>query len=179
MEFLSLLTKVSWKIEIELLSDCNWTRTHNHLVRKRTLNHLAKLIKWLSCVVSTYLYGIYIYELSGCGFESGCSHFKLQISRLFQARNSLTFRQMWSVDSLWSAYVTWKEHTVELLSICLFLSNRIFLVKALFLHDQKVKTKIQISWEWKKLKRWNKKHFLSFFKNFQLPTIVSELRVPL
>ena len=22
--------------------DCNWTRTHNHLVRKRTLNHLAK-----------------------------------------------------------------------------------------------------------------------------------------
>ena len=23
------------------LSDCNGTRTHNHLVRKRTLNHLA------------------------------------------------------------------------------------------------------------------------------------------
>ena len=39
------------------LSDCNWTRTHNHLVHKRTLNHLAKLAKWLSCVVSTYLYG--------------------------------------------------------------------------------------------------------------------------
>ena len=28
--------------EIWSLSDCNWTRTHNHLVRKRTLNHLAK-----------------------------------------------------------------------------------------------------------------------------------------
>ena len=27
------------------LSDCNWIRTHNHLVRKRTLNHLAKLTK--------------------------------------------------------------------------------------------------------------------------------------
>ena len=26
-------------------------------VRKRTLNHLAKLANWLSCVVSTYLYG--------------------------------------------------------------------------------------------------------------------------
>ena len=38
------------------LSDCNGTRTHNHLLRKRTLNHLAKLAKWLSCVVSTYLY---------------------------------------------------------------------------------------------------------------------------
>ena len=38
--------------------DCNWTwRTHNHLVHKRTLNYLAKLTKWLSCVVSTYLCG--------------------------------------------------------------------------------------------------------------------------
>ena len=41
------------------LSDCNWTRTHNHLVHKPTLNHLAKLAKWLSCVVSTYLYGAF------------------------------------------------------------------------------------------------------------------------
>ena len=30
------------------LSDCNWTRTHNHLVRKRTLNHLFSLAKWLN-----------------------------------------------------------------------------------------------------------------------------------
>ena len=30
------------KLNIDL-SDCNWTRIHNHLVRKRTLNHLAKL----------------------------------------------------------------------------------------------------------------------------------------
>ena len=28
-----------------LLSDCNGTRTHNHLVRIRTLNHLASLAK--------------------------------------------------------------------------------------------------------------------------------------
>ena len=27
------------------LSDCNWTRTHNHLVRKRTPNHLSILAK--------------------------------------------------------------------------------------------------------------------------------------
>ena len=40
-------------------SDCNWTRTQNHLVLKRTLNHLAKLTKWLSCVLSTYLYGAF------------------------------------------------------------------------------------------------------------------------
>ena len=41
------------------LSDCNGTRTHNHLIRKRTLNHFAKLAKWLSCVVSTYLSGAF------------------------------------------------------------------------------------------------------------------------
>ena len=27
------------------ISDCNGIRTHNHLIRKRTLNHLAKLAK--------------------------------------------------------------------------------------------------------------------------------------
>ena len=41
--------------EIWSLSDCNGTRTHNHLVLKRTVNNLAKLAKWLSCIVSTYL----------------------------------------------------------------------------------------------------------------------------
>ena len=38
------------------LSDSNVIRTHNHLVRKQRFNQLAKLAKWLSCVVSTYLY---------------------------------------------------------------------------------------------------------------------------
>ena len=40
------------------------------------------------------------------------------------------------------------------------------------------KTKIQISWE-EKLLRWNKKHFSLFLKDFQLPKIVSDLRVHL
>ena len=43
--------------DIWSLSDSNGIRTHNnHLVRKQKLNHLAKLVKWLSCVVSAYLY---------------------------------------------------------------------------------------------------------------------------
>ena len=36
------------------LNDRNGTQIHNHLVYKQTLNHLAKLAKWLSCVGSTY-----------------------------------------------------------------------------------------------------------------------------
>ena len=34
------------------LSDCNGTGTQNHLVCKGTRNHLAKLVKWLSCIMN-------------------------------------------------------------------------------------------------------------------------------
>ena len=38
---------VAWmsKNEIWSLSDCNWTRSHNHLVQRRTLNHSAKILQ--------------------------------------------------------------------------------------------------------------------------------------
>ena len=42
--------------EIWSLSDCNWTRTHNHLVHKRTLNHLAKLVIKLAKSLSVRLW---------------------------------------------------------------------------------------------------------------------------
>ena len=50
------------------LSDCNWTQTHNHGVCKRTLNHLPKLVKWLS----------------GCEFESSCSHLNFRFHACFE-----------------------------------------------------------------------------------------------
>ena len=49
----------NFKTSLWILSDCNWTRTQNHLVCKRTLNHLAKLATWLSSVLNTYLYGAF------------------------------------------------------------------------------------------------------------------------
>ena len=52
--------------EIWSLSDCSWTRTHNHLVHKWTLNHLAELARWLSCDVTTYLYGAFHSMFSSC-----------------------------------------------------------------------------------------------------------------
>ena len=55
IETVLFYSKLCWRF----WSDCNWTRTHNHLVCKRTLNHSAKLSKWLSCVVSTYQYGLF------------------------------------------------------------------------------------------------------------------------
>ena len=42
---------------IRSLSDCNEIRTQNHLVHRQTRNNSAKLTKWFSWVVSTYLYG--------------------------------------------------------------------------------------------------------------------------
>ena len=106
------------RCEIWSLSDCNWTRTHNHLVHKWTLNHLAKLAKWLSVdiecgftlkrirdMIRTYsqmhytdkysqhssiiwpvwLNGwVFVYELSGCGFESSCSHLNFRFCACFE-----------------------------------------------------------------------------------------------
>ena len=66
------------------LSDCNWSRTRNNLVRKRTLNHLAKLAKWLSVRLATKWLWVRVQLQS----------LKLQISRLLRGRSSLTFRQL-------------------------------------------------------------------------------------
>ena len=48
------------------LSDSSKIRTHNHLVHTGTLNQLAKLAKWLSYVVSTYLYSAFDCMLLSC-----------------------------------------------------------------------------------------------------------------
>ena len=85
------------------LSDCNGTRTRNHLVRKGTLNHLPKLTKWLRWVVSTYLYSAFDCMFLSCQVRLQTKwlwvrvplpSLKLQIFRLFWARSSLTFRKI-------------------------------------------------------------------------------------
>ena len=55
--------------EIWSLSDCNWTWTQSHLVRKRPLNQFCPN-GW-----------VFVYELSGFEFDSSCSH--LRLARLF------------------------------------------------------------------------------------------------
>ena len=46
------------------LGDCNVIRTNNQLGRKGTIDHLEKLTNFLSCAVSTCLYGPLIVFLS-------------------------------------------------------------------------------------------------------------------
>ena len=74
--------------DIWSLSDSNGIWTHNHLVRKWTLNHLPKLAKWLSCVMSTYLYSAFdcmLYHVTYV-FQSestlySCLNFKERLAR--------------------------------------------------------------------------------------------------
>ena len=73
-------------VKLGCISDSNKIRTYNLLVRKRTLNHLAKLAslaKWLSVCLQTKWLWVRILFLS----------LKLQIGRLLLAMSSLTFRQ--------------------------------------------------------------------------------------
>ena len=42
--------------------------------------------------------------------------------------------------------------------------NLIFLIKPFFLHAQKLKIKVSITWERKEFLRWNKKHFQHFWR---------------
>ena len=64
------------------LSDSDVIRTHNHLVRKQTLNHLDKMTYMVECLwcLSVWLNGwVFVYKPSGCGFESRCCHLTLYI----------------------------------------------------------------------------------------------------
>ena len=94
--FLSDVLPTLLKLQ-DFLSDCNETWTHNHLVRKRTLNHLAKLAKWLSSVVNTYLYGAF-----DCMFYHALGTFQSE-STLYSCL-SLNVKELlaWNRRKIWS-----------------------------------------------------------------------------
>ena len=87
------------------LTDCSWTRTQDHLVRKRTLNHLAKLAnlaKWLSVRLQT--------KWSWVRFQ--LQSLKFQILRLLWGRCPLTFRQLGSFR-VHSETRTWHDKSIQ------------------------------------------------------------------
>ena len=58
------------------ITTINWTRTQNHLVRKQTLNRLAKPV-WPNG-------SVFVYELSGSGFKFICSHLNFRFRACFK-----------------------------------------------------------------------------------------------
>ena len=76
----------NWR-DIWSLSDSSGNRTQNQLVSKRTVNHLAKLTKWLSCVLSTYsVRCIWLYVVI-----MPCTRFRVNLHSIvaWMSRNSL------------------------------------------------------------------------------------------
>ena len=86
------------RCDIWSLSDWNSTWTHNHLVWKWTLDHLAKLTKRLSCVMSTYLY---------CAFHCMLLLFHVRISEwmhtlyLPDCQGTPCSKQAWHLNFKW------------------------------------------------------------------------------
>ena len=78
--------------KVNTWSDWNWTRTQNHFVLKRTLNHLAKLAKWWSCVLSTYLHGEFDRMFLSCTVAVQLQ-LQVQLQSVIQSsRSHLNFR---------------------------------------------------------------------------------------
>ena len=68
------------KDDVWKLISLNQFKIHNNFNCKRTLNHLEKLAKWVSCVLRTYLHGL-LFCL--CAFVMlhtciGCSYLKVK-----------------------------------------------------------------------------------------------------
>ena len=76
------------------LSDCNGIRIHNHFVHKQILSHFAKL-------------ATFVCELSGCVFESLCSHLNFRYDM-----SSLTFRKNYRVQ-IHSEPRTWHDDNIQ------------------------------------------------------------------
>ena len=57
--------------------DCNWTRTQNHLVLKRTLNQMASLAKWLGVRLRTKWFWVRVQLQKTSYFERLCLWYHL------------------------------------------------------------------------------------------------------
>ena len=77
------------------LSDCNRTRTHNHLVRA---------ICW-----------VFVYELSGCGIESCCSHLNFRYRACFE--QGVPWHSGKYGVWIHSEICTWHEKNIQSLSL--------------------------------------------------------------
>ena len=126
-------------------------------------------------------------------WNEAANHLLLPHFRLFQKKKGVElvslphflhnfwrkiFLSLYFINSL--SFIVWLPLLREILgNMCIvivyqpgcevmhFEVNLIFLIKSFFLHDQKVITKNEMSWERKELWRWNKKHFSWSLKRFQ------------
>ena len=102
----SFIEHLQW---LHLLSDCNWTGTQKHLVRKQTLNQWPV---WPNGWV-------FVYELSASGFESSCNRLTFRFHACFEQGvpwHSGNFR-------VWIHSVTRTWHDKNIQPDCIFYSE--------------------------------------------------------
>ena len=94
--------------DIWILIDRNGTSSRNHLVRKQALNHLPKLAKWLSCVVTTYLYGIiwlYVFIMSR-------TRFRVNAESIFAWMSNNSFHKTGGISELYVTATKFEPPTI-------------------------------------------------------------------
>ena len=119
------------------LVDCNWTRTHKHLVCKWTLNHLVKVTKWFSWIVSSFLYGAFV----------RCICMFLSVTYAFQSESTLyiclKFDSIFDSIFVWFVYIyiflcvrdmirTYNEVSRLYFKLTKYLFNSIAIVRSTF-----------------------------------------------
>ena len=143
------------------MSDCNWTRTHNHLVHKRTHNHLAHKRTlnhciWTCCYIQAYSqmhradeYSkhssiiwpiwpnslVFVYELSGCGFESSWSHLNFRFLVCFQQGvlwHSGNYR-VWILSEM----RTWHDKNIQSISGSIWFPSALHIAISASLYNSK------------------------------------------
>ena len=89
----------------------------------------------------------------------------------------------------WPSFIVWLPLLLEIFgNMCIaivcwpgcdvinFKTNLTFLIKPFSCMTKRSRQKLRISWKRKELLRWNKKHFLLFLSDFQLPKNLSDIR---
>ena len=137
-----------------MLSGSNGIRTHNHLVRKRTLNHLAKL--------SFRPVWVLVYELGGCGFNSRFCHVNFRYGACWKQARSKEFLDRQTIECRFNLQLVCDRIiTYSHAYYCLLLLKMLFIVN-LFL---------RFFWNckwWQKFKKWVEVVVLDFQKKFLL-----------
>ena len=93
--------------KLSKIRGCNGTRTHNHLVRKRTV------LGQFGQIRSVWLNGsLFVNKLSGCGFASRCSYLKFRYCTCFEQGVPWHSRnyKVW----IHSETRTWHDNNVQL-----------------------------------------------------------------
>ena len=101
--------------KIWCLSDCNCTWNDNHLVRKRTLQHLARMAIWFSCVVTISLYGVFdcVFILCPAQFQNESTVYSFLNVKELLAQNRREILRLSDCNWTWTQNFLVRKETLD------------------------------------------------------------------